>query len=1289
MAGLLRGCCVVLSCILSVLAICPHQRTGLTPFSSLPNANVPNSDVVISAGQSVLLDQSPPQLNSISVLGELIFQDRNLSVVTQFLRIGNGAKLWIGSTDVGCSINNKISITFYGTQASSPNMGMDGQAALGQKGLTVMTDGSISLVGTVNGPTWTRLSQTVAAGSSQITVDDAVNWNVGDQIVIATTDYPYSIPWSDNFPQSINWILGRGSPDQNEQRTVVSVAGNVITLDSPLTYMHWGSGFEKAEVGVLTRNIVIQGSPADDATGFGGHFMIRHVNLAVIQGVEITRMGQRGTLARYPLHFHAAKDVYGLGYSVKQNSVHHSYQRCFVIHYTSGVYLEDNVAFNNSGHCYFLEDGSEVGNTFNHNLGIAITPVAIENKAILPTDANAAMFWITNPNNTFTNNAAVAGHFGYWFSMPDTPTGISALDFPPGNRQMRPRWTPLGAFDANVAHSSHQSGLQIDDMVVFLTLGPELASYTPRLGPYNSTDSDFVWFYPSVEAHFTNFITYKNRGYGVWARGGPSVFENIISADNMRGFNSPPDPSILRNSHIIGETDNIGTPLAAEGNRSRPDPWNNDALIKGWETYDNGGSQFCENVIFENFVSNSVRYAGALSNLECGPFLLQARDRVRNLTFVNANQVYINYCQGYGDCARAWTLYDSDGSVLGHPGWIVSPNNTLLHDNTCRYHPEWAAYDCPPFLEGRYAQVNLDILDAQNLNASVYQYLFVGSSDGKYSVSGQTNHVTYYSVDDPSLYFDSHGSFGINDDAFVMITMSNLKPRQTYAVKFAQGIPTPPVIAVGIGSAFRSDWIYLAIPYSPSHFPLNITMAQWSSNMQSLYPVSSLSNLLSMQQYFYDDQSQHLYLRLDATSNNFENMWGFTSLDGSDGFAITIVSACASNPAACQPTNGQLPGLSVQASDYETLFVASLQYCQSSPTQLNGGGVASLYLNSVNRTLIYHLTYDVPNSVNVRNIYLKKGAVGTVGTIVHTVPYIDNPITYEITVSKVNWASLLAGDMYFAIETDDASEKLRGQIGVLNTYQSPPSQSAADPCTAFSSGTIPIYTDSLLDWGTSQAYEYHDDRTGLLLNSTNARCGNFAIELQLTNGGASFATYPGGLLDTTVYKYLQFYARLGSGNDSSIGLGIILLNDSQHTFTSDWKPITSDFIDNFIIDDQTWTQVRIPLSYLGVPTQTAQPFAGLGLARQDWGYYGGVIYYYLDEIRLIPQVTDIKTPVIANNQVYKNKPICTDLDTTAPFTPSSTPVKSAEQNSDSGDVEASADNVKATLVAFFVALFCY
>lgn len=60
---------------------------------------------------------------------------------------------------------------------------------------------------------------------------------------------------------------------------------------------------ERAEVGNLTRNIVIRG--VEDLlwkdNGFGAHVMVMYPGIARVSGVEFYRVGQAGELARYPI----------------------------------------------------------------------------------------------------------------------------------------------------------------------------------------------------------------------------------------------------------------------------------------------------------------------------------------------------------------------------------------------------------------------------------------------------------------------------------------------------------------------------------------------------------------------------------------------------------------------------------------------------------------------------------------------------------------------------------------------------------------------------------------------------------------------------------------------------------------------------------------------------------------------------------------------------------------------------------------------------------------------------
>lgn len=63
---------------------------------------------------------------------------------------------------------------------------------------------------------------------------------------------------------------------------------------------------------------------------------------------------------------------------------------------------------------------------------------------------------------------------------------------------------------------------------------------------------------PSVDANFESLLSYKNRGYGLWTRGGPIKSTYAVLLDNLNGANMVPGPSLIENALIVGETDNIG-----------------------------------------------------------------------------------------------------------------------------------------------------------------------------------------------------------------------------------------------------------------------------------------------------------------------------------------------------------------------------------------------------------------------------------------------------------------------------------------------------------------------------------------------------------------------------------------------------------------------------------------------------------------------------------------------------------------------------------------------------------
>ena len=76
--------------------------------------------------------------------------------------------------------------------------------------------------GKVRSKTWTTIAQTINLTDTQFEVSEAVDWEIGEEIVVASTDYDHT---------------------HAERRTITGVSGNTITVDSAFEYEHF-SGIE-------------------------------------------------------------------------------------------------------------------------------------------------------------------------------------------------------------------------------------------------------------------------------------------------------------------------------------------------------------------------------------------------------------------------------------------------------------------------------------------------------------------------------------------------------------------------------------------------------------------------------------------------------------------------------------------------------------------------------------------------------------------------------------------------------------------------------------------------------------------------------------------------------------------------------------------------------------------------------------------------------------------------------------------------------------------------------------
>jgi len=627
--------------------------------------------VTIPAGETVTLDTSPPRLDGLQVDGVLVFEDKDLTLRSDWIMVHGRLQVGTESAPFG----SKARIVLTGSDRSENVMNM------GPKVLGVM-GGTLDLHGERRDG-WVRLAANAQRGQSKLTLSRNPGWRAGDRIVVSSTDY---------------------NPLQAEERTVTSVSGNTLTLDRALEHGHWGTlqtfdgktVDERAEVALLSRNVVVEGEEASSAGGFGGQVMVMNGGVARVEGTELTRMGQKNILRRYPIHFHMLGEGGDASY-LRSNSLHHTYNRCVTIHGTDRLDLTGNVCHDHLGHGFFFEDGAETDNLVSGNLGL-VTRRPAEGERLLPSDASPATFWITNPDNTVRGNVAAGSEAtGFWLAYPEHPTGLST------DATVWPRRTPLGEFSGNVAHSNGGDGLHVDG-------GPrpdgntETTVYEPRENPADGRSR-------IVPAQFTGFTAYKNRNRGAWIRGGHLLVTDSTFADHAIGLTFANHENTVRGSLFVGETANGGNPRSWEttglDGRTLPFFWQPDFPIRGFEFYD--GRITAQDSTFVNFQPNAQRRASALGYLLSDAFYIHPKNAASGLRFVDSERVYLPDPEETMDGDRSKVFEDLDGSVTGTVGRHVVTNNPFLLNSSCEYRSGWNAHVC----DAVYATLEVGTLEGE------------------------------------------------------------------------------------------------------------------------------------------------------------------------------------------------------------------------------------------------------------------------------------------------------------------------------------------------------------------------------------------------------------------------------------------------------------------------------------------------------------------------------------------------------------------------------------------------
>ncbi len=646
------GVLLVLTLVIS--SMCVAQENWSSP-NSWPSGKVPqaNENVTIPAGKSILLDVSTPDLGDLLIEGSLIFQDKNLSLTAQTIKIKG--LLQVGT--VASPFQSIAVITLNGPKVD--------EAIFGGRFLTTFSGGSLQLHGaSAQKLSWGQLEGTVQPGATTITLDQIpTGWRAGDKIALAPSGY---------------------DPFEAEELVITEVNGRDISFIPALRFPHFGEIQEyegklldeRAEIGMLTRNIRIQGDENSEGIRYGGHTMILNDSGPIhIEGVEFTRMGQPGIEARYNLHWHLAGDREG-DY-IKNSSIHNSLQRGVVLHRTDNVLVEDVVAFNVRNHVFIpAEDGPEINNTFRHNLAILVRKPD-DGFFAFPRDGGGGSnqgeqrvggFWMRNVHNNLIDNHVAGSErgTGFFFDTRGRSRDFKEIDLLP--REV--------VFDGNVAHSCSVPG----------NLGHEGVSNTALYGQVGHGHGLFMTKFQNGDLMWTfnNFTSYKNAMSGVWTEITNVTLDNFMVADNAIGLLS--SESYVQNTVVIGKSANdIGgkNRHLRHGDRRA-----------GYYSISQGGRKQPKltNVTFIDI--NKDIEEGKVAAAVVGFGGHRGKNFFKGIQLKGETlPVWMSTGGSKGRNQNSSFLFDEDGSLSGYdrPVLIAHPYSSFAKD-AIEYREEWQAY---------------------------------------------------------------------------------------------------------------------------------------------------------------------------------------------------------------------------------------------------------------------------------------------------------------------------------------------------------------------------------------------------------------------------------------------------------------------------------------------------------------------------------------------------------------------------------------------------------------------
>ena len=263
--------------------------------------------------------------------------------------------------------------------------------------------GSVRLHGVPKTP-FARVTQEPRAGQGQIFAP-TTGWRTGDRLVVPGTHQP--APEGPEFRPQV------------ETTQVVVASNNVVTIQPTLAFDHPGARELDGtlrflpHVGNLTRSIRIR---SENPAGTRWHVIfvdradvdIRYVSFVNLGRTTTEPLSGSNLAGRYPLHMHhvfgpTSPQPNGRQFTLIGNVIENGSKWGITVHNSHYGLIRDNVIFNTGGAGIMTEDGSETGNSFEHNFVVAPTgPGGDDNDLLLGRESSG--LWFRGPHNVVRDN---------------------------------------------------------------------------------------------------------------------------------------------------------------------------------------------------------------------------------------------------------------------------------------------------------------------------------------------------------------------------------------------------------------------------------------------------------------------------------------------------------------------------------------------------------------------------------------------------------------------------------------------------------------------------------------------------------------------------------------------------------------------------------------------------------------------------------------------------------------------------------------------------------------------